>query len=581
MLSKARYIDASAYKGSAGKTTAGTGIVFDTAKWVHRIDSTWGAGLADTAKLNLFNDFWMQMDSFYAGFAGLPAYNWDSIVNAMRAEISGGVSRGRFAGIIGKLMSYINDGHSSFYDVSVSYGAAIYPGLPVFRGESGLFGACITTVNDTAAMVYNVDPSHPFGLQPGDIILGYNGIPWTRLIQTLLQYQLPNGVGIGSTDVATYHRRIQAAGENWYLFDTINIKKCDGTLVNFPTSLMVGKHYQDFCTEEMPVAGVHKLTYNDYYVNNRIICSGVITGTRVGYISMIDCSDNSGDSLYNAVKVLMEDSLVDGLILDIRTNYGGVFGAYQKAFMYLNGGTGNISWLGAGDRLNPANRLLMYNNPVSWYDFTDTISGFPHKKIAVLSGPGAFSAGDVLSVLFKHDPDVKTFGKSTTGAFGGYVPITITYPKYYASRQGGNFYQASDATHYLTHTSFPVDSSVWFTQSTVCNGVDNILNTAVNWIEPKLGAGNPAITKPSVKVYPNPSTGQFRIAITSGADETVQIKFCNVLGIVVKTLSAHVSAGEQVVKMDVSDMHLPVRSYYLIVQGNGLGTIVKKVTIIN
>ncbi len=51
------------------------------------------------------------------------------------------------------------------------------------------------------------------------------------------------------------------------------------------------------CTEEMPVPGVHKLTYADYAYSKRVVCSGVITGTRVGYASLIDCSDISGDSL--------------------------------------------------------------------------------------------------------------------------------------------------------------------------------------------------------------------------------------------------------------------------------------------
>jgi hypothetical protein len=532
MQSKAKYIAAPESKGTA-RITSGTGIVFDTSKWVHRIDSTWGGGLSDTAKLNLFNEFWMQVDSFYAGFVGLPAYNWDSIVNAMRTEISDSVSEGRFEGIIGNLLGYLNDGHTDFYNSTINYGSAIYLSLPVFRGESGLFGACITTVNDTSAMVYTVDPGHPFGLQAGDIILGYNNIPWTKLIPILLQYQLPTSIGKGSSDAATYHRLIQAAGENWYLFDTINIKKCDGSIVNLPTSLMIGKSVHDLCTEEMQVPGIHKLTYTDYFLNNRIICSGVITGTRVGYVSMIDCSDGSGDSLYNAVKILMEDSLVDGLIMDIRANYGGTYNAFERTFMYLNAGESAISWLGAGDRVSPSNKLLMYNaEPTSWYDFTDTIPGAFHKKIAILCGPGALSAGDLLSVLFKHDTDVKTFGKSTTGAFGGYIPLTITYPNYYASRQGGNFYQASDTTHYLTHTSFPVDSAVWYSQASVCDGVDNILKTAIDWIEPQLAGVNNSqtITKPSISVYPNPANETVTISGNNISADNVTIQIMDITG---------------------------------------------------
>ena len=257
MLNNATYTNPAAVKSGASKTTYAAGKVFDTTKWAYRIDSTWGAGLSAASKIDLFNQFWMQMDSFYAGFVGRPPYNWDLIVNNMRAEINAGVSKGRFAGIIGKLMAYINDGHSNFYDRTVSYGSTIYPGLPVFRGESGLFGACITTLDDSTAVVYSADAGHPFGLQKGDVILGYNNIPWKRLVQKVMEYEMPVGMYRAATEAATWHRYMQAAGENWYLFDTINIQKCEGNVVSFPTSLMIGTHFQDLCLEELPVAGVH------------------------------------------------------------------------------------------------------------------------------------------------------------------------------------------------------------------------------------------------------------------------------------------------------------------------------------
>ncbi len=571
MLSNARYINAN---GGAAKTTAGTGPIFDTAKWTHRIDSTWGVGMADTAKLNLFNQYWAQVDSYYACFVQLPSYNWDSIVNAMRTEISAGVSRGRFAGIAGNLMNYINDGHSWFYDYTVNYGSAIYPGKPVFRGESGLFGACITTLHDTEAMVYDANAGHPFGLRPGDVILGYNGIAWTTLVKLALQYQMPRTVYTGSSDEATYHRYIQAAGENWYLFDTINIRKCDGSLVSFPTSLMVGKKYSDFCTEQMPVDGVSRLSYNQYYVSDRSYSSGVIKGTRVGYVYMYDCSNSTGDSLYNAVKTLVEDSLVSGLILDIRTNFGGGFLAFYKTFKYLN--EGDVSWTGYGDRYDPTLRLSLTNFPTSWYDVMDDDPHHFDKKIAILTGPGAVSAGDFLPVLFRHHPQVKTFGKSTAGAYGSTRTIPLSYTNYYGGRQNVNFYDVSDPFIYLTHLAVPVDSNIWFTKESVCNGVDNMVEAAVKWIEPSLGMANHANAKPSIKIYPNPSGGKFNMAVISPVSGSVTIRICNVLGATVKTSTADLTQGEQVVKIDFSDMHLPGGCYHVIMQGANMEPVVRK-----
>lgn len=108
---------------TAAKTTA---AVFDTSMLISRINSCWGPGLTATEKLSIFDAYWGQVDSFYGSFTGLPMYNWDSIVNAMRTEISAGVSKGRFAGIIGELSRYINDGHSYFQDYDLYSTATLF-----------------------------------------------------------------------------------------------------------------------------------------------------------------------------------------------------------------------------------------------------------------------------------------------------------------------------------------------------------------------------------------------------------------------------------------------------------------------
>src|SRR6185437_5908334 len=87
LLQQAKYAENP--KMSTARTT-GTGPVFDTSKWNHRVDSTWGTGLSDTDKLNVLNTFWGHVDSLYPCFVHLPNYNWDSIVNSMRTQIAAG-----------------------------------------------------------------------------------------------------------------------------------------------------------------------------------------------------------------------------------------------------------------------------------------------------------------------------------------------------------------------------------------------------------------------------------------------------------------------------------------------------------
>jgi hypothetical protein len=563
-------------KGYAAKTTA---AIFDTTAWASAVNSIWGAGLSTSEKLNVFNTYWGQVDSFYGSFTELPMYNWDSIINAMRTEISGGVSKGRFAGIIGQLSSLINDGHSHFYDADMFSGSVTY-GKPVLYGPATSYGACLTMLDDSSAMVYTAIPGNILNLVPGDRVLGYNGIPWKQLVATILRHQLPKVVTPRSTDSATWHKYITAVLSNWRMFDTLNIQKCDGTLVNFPTSVMPGATMANsFCTEQLQVPGIYKLTYTDYYTNNRMVTSGVITGTNIGYVAFYDCGDISGDSLYNPIKSLVEDSLVDGLIIDIRTNYGGSLLTYWKAFQYLN--DGHFPWMGWADRDDPANRYSMnpMAAPPTSYGTTDTDPNFFDKKIALLVGPGAISAGDVMQILYTHHPLLKIIGKPTAGAFGAIVSVPMPYSNYSASRQTGDFYRAEDNTFYLSHRNFPIDSFVWFDRASVCSGEDNILTTAIKWIKPELSVQNLSAIPVTLKVYPNPSSGALNILLNVPVAGRVTFSIRNVTGIGVANMVADVVAGENKLKIDLADAQLPAGCYIVEVKGEGIEPMVKKIMI--
>lgn len=561
---------------------ASSSPVFDTSRWAFLIDSTWGVGANTVTKFTLLQQMWDTLNQTYSGFVHLPNYNWDSLVAAKKAEVNGGVSRGRFAAIMNDLMRYINDGHSQFYDFAVNYPnvTLIHQGFPVFRGESGLFGACLTTAGDSTSMVYYAPLNHPFGLKQGDIILGYNGIPWTELVRTLLKHQLPNSCYKGSTDAATFHRYMQSAGENWYLFDTINIKKCSGEVVNLPTSLMNGHMYQQFCTEQMPVEGVHLMTELEYYYQNRILSSGVISGTMIGYVYMYDCSDGTGDSLYLAIKSLVEDSSVNGLIIDIRTNFGGTFRAFEKAFNYLN--SGNTSWIGYGERSDPNNRLAMVNDgDPAWYDFNDNDPSYCPIPVAVLCGPNAVSAGDLFPVLFKHNPYVKTFGMSTGGAFGAFGQLhLIDTVNYAASEQQANFFQVSDPTYYMSHTEFPVDVPVWFNKDSVCNGTDNIVSAAVQWISSQINnVRSENILLPNIEIMPNPSTGRFGIVVSSQISKEVTVRVCNILGAPVWTSRNYVTNGQNRIVCNIAQHSIPDGLYFVYVDGIEKGSLVGRLII--
>lgn len=562
LLRKATYQPEARHKTT--KTTASG--YFDTSKWRHLVDSTWGVGIPDTSKLSMFNHIWNTIDSSYPCFVHLPLYNWDSLVDEMRAEIIAGVSKGRFAAILGQLRRYINDAHTSFIDADVMYPSSIYRGLPLVRGESGRFGACITMLPDSSAMVYEAVSGHPFGLEPGDIILGYNGVAWKDIVNLFLEYQLPSSVYVGSTDAASYHRLIKAAGENWYLFDTINIKKCNGNIVSFPTDYMASAtNYSNLCTEQMTVPGVPKLTVNQYYNQNKIVSYGVMDNTNIGYVYMLDCTDQTGNQLYNAVHDLVQDSMVDGIIIDIRTNYGGGFVAYWKTFEYIM--DGNVSWVGYGERTTPTNRYLMFNQPSSWYDITDADANSINKPIALLVGPEAVSAGDFFQLMFKHYPFLRTFGKSTAGAYGSTTQITTGQSNYYASMQPVNFYEVSNPTYYLSHTEYPVDQPVWFDRDSVCAGRDNIVGEAVDWIYKKLDVQENMLQSVEVNIFPNPAKDILNLTVVSRNAEQVTINITDIYGVNILRREQLLDAGTNNIRIDISKFDIPPGNYLLHLSG--------------
>lgn len=560
----------------AAKTTAS---IYDTSTFRARIDSWWGVGVTTAEKLQVFDSYWKNVDSFYGGFVGLPMYDWNSITNAMRAEIASGVSRGRFAGILGKLTAYLNDGHSGVYDFGISTGGLW--GRPIFYGPTGAYGACVTMLADSTAMVYTSMAGNALNLQPGDRVLGYNGIPWKTLVNILLQYEAPVLSTKNSTDSATWHKYICSVLGNFLMFDTINIEKCDGSLVNFATSVMYPGGYMgsNLCTEQMAVPGVQTMSYEDYYTNNKMITSGVITGKDIGYVAMYDCGDFTGDSLYNHIKTLVEDSVVDGLIIDIRTNYGGTLLSFRKAFEYLY--AGDQPWIGCAYRDNPANKYTMdpYLAPPSSYGLTDIDPHSFDKKIALLVGPGSISAGDMMQVLYTHHPKLKTFGKPTAGAFGGVYGVPVPDP-FFGNRQGGSFYTPDNYYYHLSHHNFSIDSFVWFDKASTCAGKDKVLETAIKWIKPELGIEDIKTISATAKVYPNPSYGAFNILLQSPVATTVTISLLNTTGAEKASISATVSIGENKLRADFSGMNLPVGSYQIVIRGNGMATLVRKVTVL-
>ena len=181
---------------------------YTTADWSALIDSLWGPGLSTEEKLTVFDTYWNTIDQTWGGFPNL-VVNWDSLYNTYRPLVEAGVSRGRFYGILCRLTRALNEWHVYAGDFGIDSAMGLnwseYPNFSSFHYQPGIpivtmnnpvfrtcFGAGLTPLPDSTAMVYSVLPGHPLDLQPGDIILGYDGIPWKELIPGIIRSRITN-----------------------------------------------------------------------------------------------------------------------------------------------------------------------------------------------------------------------------------------------------------------------------------------------------------------------------------------------------------------------------------------------------
>ncbi len=175
-------------------------------------------------------------------------------------------------------------------------------------------------------------------------------------------------------------------------------------------------------------------------VFNPIIYYTVLEG-NVGYLMLSDFTDKAALETKNAITDMIEKSKITSLVIDIRSNLGGIVDEAVAIMGYfVPKGTPIVSTKG---RSKEADRV--YRTP------SDPI--FPDVKIAVLVNRGSASASEILAGAMQDlDRGIvvgeRTFGKGLVQSirpvgYGGHVKITLA--KYYTP--SGRCVQALDYSH--------------------------------------------------------------------------------------------------------------------------------------
>jgi len=457
--------------------------------WQAAIDSTWGEGLPWALKGAIWDEYWNHTNEYFGCFTGLDSSLWDSVFAKYDQEIQDSVSKGRFNSILQYSSRALKESHTACHDTGVFYTAAD-PGVPIMYvgdwGSCNRFGAGITPLADSSLLVYQAASDHPLGLEPGDLILGYDGVLWKDFYPQLLEAEVPlTWNSTGSQDLSMTHRMLMSVGRNWHLGDTIDIVKYStGDTVHLPTILMADGTSGTYNTEQLDIPGVSK---PDVY-GGHVASWGIIEGTQIGYIYVQAWQWDAATEFYNAIDSLMNVETTTGLIIDYRLNYGGsVFAGHPGLELLFQDTVWSIEWY---SRCNTVDRQVMCQDYGTDYSaiFADP-NTYYDKPIAVLIGPGAISAGDQLAQRMMYHPMAEFFGKPTDGAFNSPVQSTL-HTKFFYQYAHYDAYLPAPYQLFMTRSVFPSEEDypgvpfhdVWLSRDGVANGRDDVVDSAVTWI---------------------------------------------------------------------------------------------------
>jgi hypothetical protein len=457
-------------------------------EWREEIDFYWGPGAEAAEQLRIFDLAWNELDHRYGAYMNLDV-DMPALRNRYREEIADGVSKGRFAAILNHLSLAMKDAHTVIMRRSVNLNTAVRSGTPLFVvgawSNNERFGASLTPMPDGSLLVIRASPNHVLGLEPGDLILGYDGVPWRTLYRQLLALEMPIRLAWtwGSTNRSLEHAFLISAGLNWHLFDTIDIQKY-GTdeVTSLPTDNLIYQRGAVWGNEQLPVPGVQMPDF----INEDYITWGVIDGTQIGYIYVASWHWEDryriSEQWYHALDELMHHYETVGLIVDFRLNYGGyMLEAHDGYSLLFNQRIADFSFDVRG---SPDDHLDMVPHPTfnaSLFAIPGNPDTYYDKPIAVLIGPGAVSNGDWESLRMGYHPRVRRFGKPTNGAFTSSDNPSLGDDWYFSKATGSGY--LVDGHTYLAHTGVEPERSVWLERDDVAAGRDTVVEAAIRWID--------------------------------------------------------------------------------------------------
>jgi hypothetical protein len=520
--------------------------------WAAIIDATWGPGNPPAVQLAAFDIFWGDVDARFACFHDIDDV-WLDLSVLYRPEVEGGVSRGRFAGILGRLSLSLRESHTRAWDIEVATTDADR-GIPLLCSDdlgfrASKLGAAVTALDDGTGLVYRVTNTNPLGLEPGDVILGYDGRPWRECLAELLAAELPISGMWGSSPSGWDHHWTAAVGANWHLFDIMDVRKyASGETVHLSTLAVDGYLGRLYGTDQVGVG----IPFPNP-LNHEVVSWGVIErgGQEIGYVYVFGWTGTAGPYFREAIDDLTSNHDTAGLIIDFRKNHGGnMFLSDEGLGLLFRDEAPTIEWF---TRCDPEDHLELCNESI-WPGYVidpDPIDRYYDRPIAVLTGPACVSSGDQVALRLTYHPTVRVFGKTTAAAFNS--------PESNGIGLGLNSIVAVaecarlDALEVpLTHLEFPVDEPVWLEPDDVAQHRDTVVEAAAAWITGVAAIEIPPFAATSfLGTWPNPFNSATELVFSLARPAQGELVVFDLAGRRVRSFELRgLSAGEHRVTWD-------------------------------
>jgi hypothetical protein len=442
----------------------------------------WGAAPPREVRLEVFDAIWDEYQAQYANF-GLAGEDWDALRDRVRPEVADEESYGGFYRLLSHMFFEVREGHSVIMSDMVC-ATPLVERPPLFWSTGGgrPLGVCVTGTAEETALVVKADPGNPAGLEPGDEILGYDGVAWAELLDEALD--LPFCGGHAAVAEAERHLLVRAAAENPHLFEQMDVRRGGtGAVTSVPTDGLLASAFPDLLCPEQVSVGVD-VPWSTVADASSLspVSYGRLPGTDIGYIYVYGWFGDAEAALLGAVEALWD---TDGLIVDFRYNIGGNMWLAYPALAQLF--AEDVTAFAVGVRGDPLDRTALDVLHAPYVLTADPATSY-ERPIAVLTGPTAVSSGDVVAFLLSRHPRARRFGLPTNGSFcfnpptdNVWVPTDPILDDLRVTRS--SCVGVDPDGQLLALAEVYPEEPVWHTPADVAGGTDTVVEAARAWVE--------------------------------------------------------------------------------------------------